>query len=137
MAGQVSWKEGASRIGITSGYDFTNSGANYEPTFQIVKFGSGGTAGQIVPAAASTDKLVGVIMNCPTSGDTADVLLINNMGTGKVQAGGNISIGDYLTADSSGHAVATTTSNDLIIGMAISAGASTDTVEYISFRGKI
>lgn len=134
MAGQVSWREGSSRIGIAAGSDFTNSGANYEPTFQIVKLNG---SNQVVPSAASTDKHIGVIMNCPASGDTADVLLINNMGTGKVQAGGTINVGDYLTSDASGHAVATTTSGDIIIGQAITAGANTDTVEYISFRGKI
>jgi hypothetical protein len=131
---QTTWREGSSRVGIASGSDFTSSGTNYEPTFQIVKLNG---SNQVVASAASTDKHIGVIMNCPTSGDTADVLLINNMGTGKVQAGGTVNVGDDLTSDASGHAVATTTSGDIIIGQAIQAGASGQTVEYISFRGKI
>lgn len=134
MAGAVTWREGASRLGFVSADDFTNSGANYEPTFQIVKLDSNG---KVTKSTAATDKHIGVIMNCPAAGDTADVLAINNEGTGKVQAGGNIAIGDYLTADSSGHAVATTTSGDIIIGQATMAAASTDLVEYISFRAKI
>ena len=130
-------REGSSRYAAPAGSDFTNSGAVTEPTYQIVKLNG---SGQVVPSAASTDKHIGVIQNTPTSGDTADVLLINQMGTGKVQVGGAVNIGDYLTADSSGHAVATTTGGDIIIGMALTAATSSPSaqvVEYLSFRAKL
>src|SRR5690349_21662646 len=118
--GALDWREGSSRIGIASGTDFTSSGTTFQPVMKIVKI----SAGTVVLSSAATDKHIGVLMNCPASGDTADMLLINNMGTGKVLAGGTIAVGDYLTSDSNGKAVATTTSGDIIIGQAISAASS-------------
>ena len=129
----ITWREGASRMGFVSNTDFTSSNAQLDPTYQIVKLSSG----KVVASSASTDKHIGVIVNCPAQNDTADVLLINNMGTGKVQAGGTINVGDYLTSDSSGHAVATTTGGDIIIGQALTAGASGQLVEYLSYRAKL
>lgn len=105
------------RLNFPSGYDYTSSGTNVTPTYQIVKFGSSATAGQIVPAAATSDVIIGVIKNCPTSTNSpysgpfqtvAEVHALNAQGTFKVQAGGSFSVGAYLTTDSSGHAVSAT-----------------------------
>ena len=132
----VNQREGSTRYNAPAGADFTNSGANTEATLQIVKLDS---SGNVVASSAATDKHIGIIVNNPTDGDTADVVLINAQGTAKVQVGGAVNIGDYLTADSSGHAVATTTSGDILIGMALTAATSSpshQTVEVLLFRGK-
>jgi len=136
--GALTWREGSTRLAYPAGYDFTSSGANFEPTFQGVKLGSGGTAGQVVPCAANTDEIIGVIMNCPLGGvgDTADILSVNSQGTGKVQAGGTIAVGNYLTMDSSGHAVAATQTTAgsqpvvRVFGRALNAAASGSLVEF-------
>lgn len=137
-------------INFPSGYDFTNSGANSQPTYQIVKFGSSSTAGQIVPAAASTDQIIGVIVNLPTSTNspysgvtgssptTAEVHAINAQGTCKVQAGGSFSAGAYLTSNSSGKAVSATQTSGgsqpsvVVFGVALQASTgSGQIVEYL------
>jgi hypothetical protein len=128
--GALDWREGSSRISLPSGTDFTSSGTTFQPVFKIVKISSG----KVVASAAATDKHIGVLMNCPALNDTADVLAINNMGTGKVLAGGTVNVGDYLTSDGSGQAIATTTSGNIIIGQALTGGASGQLVEYLSFR---
>lgn len=106
-----------SQITFPSGYDFTSSGTVTACAYQIVKFGSSTTAGQVVLAAASSDSIIGVMRNCPTATNSpysgpfqtyADVHSINAVGTFKVQAGGSFSVGAYLTANSSGLAVAAT-----------------------------
>lgn len=137
MSGFVTPREGSSRFAAPSGTDFTNGGLNQENTYQIVKLNS---TGQVVPSAASTDKHIGIIMNNPIVGDSADVLLINQMGTAKVQVGGAVNIGDYLTSDASGHAIATTAGGDIIIGQAVGAATSSPSaqlVEFLSYRGKL
>lgn len=133
--GYAAYREASNRYSAPSSYDFTNSGANTETTLQIVKLDSNG---KVTPSTASTDKHIGVILNNPAVGDTADVLLINNMGTGRVQSSGAVNIGDYLTANASGLATTTTSSGDIIIGQAVSAtSAANQVVEYISYRAKI
>lgn len=87
--------------------------------------------GDVVLAAAATDKLLGVLENKPTSGGNASVRLVNSAGTAKVKAGGTIAIGDLITADSAGKAVATTTAADNLLGRAIKGGAANEIVEFI------
>lgn len=97
--------------------------------FTIVKADS--TDNQVVSAAdATTGILLGVLMNTPKSGDTADVYLRNGAGTGKVKAGGTLAVGDALTANASGLAIATTTGNDQVIGYAAHIAATNDIVEF-------
>lgn len=72
------------------------------PPYRIVKFGA--TDGNVVPAAASTDKLIGVSgrLGASVSGDRCDVTRI---GLDEVEYGGNVTAGDELTSDASGRAV--------------------------------
>lgn len=136
----TTYQEG-DRLNFPSGSDFTNSGVQSTPTYQIVKFGSSATAGQIVPASASTDMFLGVIKNVPTSTNSpfsgpyqtvAEIHARNAQGAFKVQAGGSFSVNAYLTSDSSGHAIATTTPGDQVIGIALQASTgSGQIVEYL------
>jgi hypothetical protein len=102
--------------------------------FYIVKASS--TENEIALAAAATDKLIGVLTNKPLSGETADVYARNAAGTGKVIAGGTVAINDYITSDANGKAVATTTSGDQILGIALEAAVSGDIFKYLPYCGK-
>lgn len=79
------------------------------------------TDGTMILAAAGTDKIVGVLQNKPTVGKAA---LVRFLGTTKVVAGGAISVGAWVTADSNGKAVATTTDKDVVLGKYLGTGAA-------------
>lgn len=92
---------------------------------RIIKLASQSTALQ---AAAATDKLVGVAdsLGADTIGDTFDVILD---GVATVELGGNVAVGDLLTADADGKAVVAAPAagaNARIIGYALVAGVSGD-----------
>lgn len=93
-------------------------------------------SGNIVLAAAGTDKILGVLNNAPKNTDTADVAVISGNGTGKVIAGGSIAKDAYLTSDASGKAVATTTGGDIVFGRALAAASSGDVFEYLKLNEK-
>lgn len=95
--------------------------------YHIVKLSSG----KVVKAAAGTDVSIGVVTNAPASGDTASVFVRSANGTGKVLAGGSITEGAKITADSSGHAVVTTTDKDEVLGIALEAADSGDIFEFM------
>lgn len=69
----------------------------------------------------ATDLLIGVLQNTPESGQAANVRFA---GTSKVLAAGAISIGDWVTTDSAGKAVATTTDKNVVIGKALEAATN-------------
>ena len=102
-------------------------------------------SGAIIPATASTDKLIGVLQDnmplpaaaTPTEIEYANVALTSYPGTLKVIAGGTIAIGDQLTTNSSSQAIATTTSGDRTIGQALHAAVAGDLVEFMPDGGKI
>lgn len=93
--------------------------------YYIVKQHTDGTA---ILSAAATDKHIGVLQNKPTVGQAA---LVRFLGTTKVVAGGSISVGAWVTADSNGKAVATTTDKDVVIGkyLGTASAASGDIIE--------
>lgn len=82
--------------------------------------------GDIEVAEGATDLLVGVLQNAPASGEMATYRFI---GTTKVIAGGTIAVGDWVTTDSAGKAVATTTDGDVVIGKALDAAVASDIFE--------
>jgi hypothetical protein len=104
---------------VAAGADLSTS------THLIVKLNSSGAA---VLAAASTDPIVGVLQNYPSSGQQATYAF---SGTAKVVAGGTIAVGAWVTSNSSGQAIATTTPGDVIIGRYVgtAAAASGDLAE--------
>ncbi len=69
---------------------------------RIVKFS--GTDNEVVAGAANTDALIGV--SDTLGADAGDMLDVIQGGWGNVQAGGNLSAGDPITADANGKAVA-------------------------------
>lgn len=82
--------------------------------------------GEIEVAEGATDLIVGVLTNNPGAGEQA---VYQFLGTGKVIAGGSIAIGDWVTTDADGKAVATTTDGNIVIGRALKAGDAGDIVE--------
>lgn len=84
--------------------------------------------GKIEVAEGATDLVVGVLQNAPYTGEQATYQFL---GTTKVIAGGTVNIGDWVTTDSSGQAIATTTDGNITIGRYIgtAAAASGDIIE--------
>ena len=75
-------------------------------------------------ATASTDDIIGVIYDGgDASGDNVSVAI---SGVAKVKAGGTISEGDQVTADSASKAVATTTTSARILGTALDSAVTGD-----------
>jgi hypothetical protein len=82
--------------------------------------------GKLEVAEGATDFIVGVLQNTPESGQMATYRFL---GTSKVKAGGTIAVGDWVTTDASGEAVATTTDGNIVIGRALEAAADGDIFE--------
>jgi hypothetical protein len=84
--------------------------------------------GKIEVAEGATDLVVGVLQNYPAAGEQA---VYAYTGTAKVKAGGTIGVGEWVTTDSNGKAVATTTDGDIVIGryLGTAAAASGDLIE--------
>lgn len=87
-------------------------------------------------ASAASDLLLGTICNKPKAGENVEVYGRWGGGTGKVICGGSVSRGAFLTADSAGKAVATTTVGQEILGRALQAGDAGDIIEYASMFTK-
>jgi hypothetical protein len=77
---------------------------------------------------SATDLLIGVLQNKPKSGEAA---LVRFGGTSKVIAGGAVAIGDWVTTDSAGETVATTTDGNITIGRALEAADDGDIFEVL------
>lgn len=89
---------------------------------RIVKLDSAGT---VVEAAAGTDKLLGVALDYQKA-DRSAIAQGNRVdvaedGVVEVEAGGALSVGDFITSDANGRATATTTTGDLALGIAQNA----------------
>lgn len=86
------------------------------------------TDGTVILSAAGTDKHVGVVMNKPIVGAAA---LVQILGTAKVIAGGTITVGSFVTSDSNGKAVSTTSASDYVLGKFLggASAASGDIIE--------
>jgi len=84
------------------------------------------TAKQVKVSTGPTAANIGVLQNDPKSDEAASVC---GAGLSKAVAGGNIAVGDMITANSTGQCVATTTANNKVIGKAITAAAAADLFE--------
>jgi hypothetical protein len=86
-------------------------------------------------AAAATAKIIGVLYNKPAAADVAAQIAIS--GVARVTAGGVVAAGDLLTSDADGKAIATTTTGNVLIGRALTAGADTQLIEVLLFPGTV
>jgi hypothetical protein len=95
--------------------------------YRLIKMAS--TAGEVIAAAAGTDDIVGVLQNDPADGEVA---LIGVGGVMKAQAQASLSVGDWLTSDSTGRLTATTTDGDVVVGTALEASVTAgDIVQFV------
>ena len=103
----------------------TGSASLITKQFYIVKQDTDGT---VILSAAGTDKHLGVLQNKPAVGAAA---LVQILGTAKVIAGGTITVGAWVTSDSNGKAIATTTNKDVVLGkfLGSASAASGDVIE--------
>lgn len=92
-------------------------------------------AGQVVPATAATDKVIGFTQHKAAAGETVSVKLRSGAGTVKVKAGGTVAVGDRLTSDATGRSITTTTAANEVIGFALEAGAINDFIEVMPSIG--
>ena len=86
--------------------------------FQPVKPGS--TAGTVKVAVAVSDKAIGILMNDPTSGQAAEVIVLGNA---KAKCAVNSTVGGFLTPNSTGYLKPAATANDRIVAIALEACA--------------
>ena len=84
--------------------------------------------GKIEVAEGATDLIVGVLQNAPAAGEQAVYAFT---GVAKVISAGVINVGDWVTTDGNGKAVATTTDGNIVIGRHIgtAAAAANDLIE--------
>jgi hypothetical protein len=124
---------------VDEGFKSFQVGSADIPAGTAVKFGTSGNAGKLVVATAATDKIIGVIHSIGRAGSVIDVRLRSAAGTANmtVNASTAIAANDYVTCNGSGLAVATVTSNDQIIGLALEAAAVNTTVEIMLSTGKV
>lgn len=84
-------------------------------------------SGNLEVAEGATDLLVGVIVS--NDGGSGASAVYQFSGTAKVKLGGTVAIGDWVTTDSNGKGVATTTDGNITIGRALEAGVDGDIIE--------
>lgn len=89
--------------------------------YKIVKLSAADT---VVLASAGTDKCIGI--NQRTTETTNDEIPVKTSGYSLVRSGAAFAAGAYLTADSAGRAVATTTSTDRTFAIATQAANNAD-----------
>ena len=98
-----------------------------------VKFSSG----NIVAATAGTDAILGVIEVANDAGQSAHVRLRSASGTSVGRAGGNIAVGDLVTATTAGELIATTTDGDAVVGMALETAADDGFFEFMNMTDRV
>jgi len=84
------------------------------------------TAKQVKASTGATAANIGILQNDPVTGEAASVV---GGGFTKAYAGGNVAIGDLVTANTTAQCVATTTANNKVIGRAVTAAAAGELFE--------
>lgn len=91
--------------------------------FRICRYGA--SEGRAVQASSATDRLLGIAnsLGAGAAGERTDIIRV---GLVEVEYGGTVAVGDLLTADANGRAIATTTAGNRIIGIADAPGVAGD-----------
>lgn len=79
-------------------------------------------------AGDSAANVIGVSTNNPASGET---LAVQCSGIAKVTCGGSVTVGAYVNSDANGKAVAESTNNNPIDGIALQAGDDGDVISIV------
>lgn len=100
--------------------------------FSIVKADASGLA---VVATAATDKLLGTSDELDhVAGEMVDIAIGP---VPFVRLGGTVAVGDWLTSNGTGAAIATTTAGNQVIGRAEVAGVAGDVITYFRAPGQL
>lgn len=107
--------------------------ADYENKQFYLVWVANGVATLSDDADVPGENIVGAIQNKPQAGANAnvEVAMPHGGGTAKVISGGSISAGNELTTDGDGKAIATTTEDDYVFGVALEDADSGDIFEYV------
>lgn len=79
---------------------------------------------QVVIGNAQTTKNIGVLIVEGVAGQRVTFKPFHALGTATVIYGGTVAVGDWLTLDSAGKFIATTTDKDQVVGRAKEAGSA-------------
>lgn len=109
------------------------SAADYEGKQFFIVWLANGIATLADDADVPGENIMGVIQNKPQAGANAnlEVAMPHGGATAKVLAGGSISAGAELTTDGNGEAIATTTEDDYVFGVALEDADDGDVFEYV------
>ena len=94
-------------------------------------------SGLVVAATAATDKIIGTIAVDNEAGQQANVRLRSGSGTAFGRAGGNIAVGEYVTAATAGELIATTTAGNEIVGLALETAVNDGFFKFIPWTGTV
>jgi hypothetical protein len=86
----------------------------------------GSTAGTVKLAVATTDKIIGILMNDPTTGKAAEVVVI---GGAKAKVTKQVAAGDFLSANSTGNLAPCTAGR--AIAIALEAASATGDIKPV------
>lgn len=88
------------------------------------------TDGTMILAGANGAGAIGVLQNKPAIGAAA---LVRFAGTTKAKSGGTIGVGAWVTSDTNGAVIATTTNKDVVLGryLGTASASSGDVVEIL------
>ncbi len=87
-------------------------------------------AGNVELAAATTDKVIGILQNKPVSGQTAEIM-VNGLSKAKGAAGLNEL--DLVGSDSSGLAATNSSAGEYLVGQVVKATANANELATIAF----
>jgi glutamate/tyrosine decarboxylase-like PLP-dependent enzyme len=86
----------------------------------------GSTAGTVKLATATTNKIIGILVNDPTTGKVADIVV---QGVAKAKLANGVAAGDMLSANSTGNLKAVTAGR--IVAMALEACSSSGNIHPV------
>lgn len=101
--------------------------------YTIAKWGTNDN--EVTGASAATDRICGVYTEVGAkNGELVDVVHDGRPG---VKLGGTVAVGDKLTSNGSGQAIATTTAGNRVLGVADQAGVSGDIIPVLLTIGDV
>lgn len=108
---------------------FVATGDLSSSQYKLVKLAS--TAGAVKVCSAATDVSIGVLYNEPASGEAA---LVAHGGVVKMLSEASVTAGAYVAPSTTGRAKVTTTGNDDVVGIALTAGDAGDIISVLWAR---
>jgi len=87
-------------------------------------------AGDVALASATTDKVIGILQNKPSSGKTAEVMV---NGLSKVKGAAGLNELDLIGSDSSGLAATNTSAGEYLVGQVVKATANANELATVAF----